>query len=77
MLPSTAEEVLALVDKHDEVTLTGDETSMTISKGKDCYCIVQGSPKTGYGQNLYMKEGALLFITKELKRDIYKTMSTN
>ena len=75
MLPSTAEEVLSLVDKHGEVTLTGGETKMEVSKGADCYCIMQGSPQTLYGQDLYTTEQALSFIDQELNRGIYTEIS--
>ncbi len=76
MLPFTAEEVLSLVDKNGEVTFTGGQTTMKISKGNGCYCILQGSPQTLYGQDLYTYQQALDFISKQLQTRVYETMST-
>lgn len=76
MATFTAEEVLSLVDKNGEVTFTGGQTTMKISKGNGCYCILQGSPQTFYGQDLYTYQRALDFISKELKNGVYETMST-
>lgn len=76
MLKTTAEEILSLVDKHGEITLSGGQSmTMKVSKGNRCYCILQGSPQTLYGQDLYTYQHALEFIAKELKSGIYETMS--
>lgn len=71
---SKPEGILELVDKHNVVTLSDNSATIEISKGADCYMIVQGSPTTGYGQDLYTTERALDFIKKNFKKDIYTTM---
>ena len=69
-------EILSFVDKYGGVTLEGNNDLMLkVGKGKDCYFVFQGSPETGYGQDLKLRDETLKFIRKALSDDEYNRIT--